>query len=72
MHEDEMVELGLADPLSPEETQINIAPRVLSEANVYQIDSMLKDVIKYGTGKRAMTLNRRDLAVALLPLPPPL
>ena len=61
MHAEEMAELGLADSASLENTEINIAPRVLSETNAYQMDSMLKDVIKFGTGRRALALNRSDI-----------
>lgn len=39
-----------------------IAPRILSPQIHYQIVSMLRDVIKRGTGRRAMQLGRRDLA----------
>ena len=39
-----------------------IAKRVLSQANAYQMDSMMKDVIRYGTGKRALALKRSDIA----------
>jgi penicillin-binding protein 1A len=61
MHAEEMEELGLAEPGSSEITEINVAPRVLSELNAYQMDSMLKDVIKFGTGRRALALNRKDI-----------
>lgn len=36
--------------------------RVIDERNAFLIDSMLKDVVKYGTAARAMALNRSDLA----------
>jgi len=36
--------------------------RVIDERNAFLIDSMLKDVVKYGTAARAMALNRNDLA----------
>jgi len=36
--------------------------RVIDERNAFLIDSMLKDVVKYGTAARAMALNRTDLA----------
>ena len=62
MHAEEMAELGLDDPISAENTEIRAAPRVISEVNAYQIDSMLKDVIKFGTGRRALALNRNDIA----------
>jgi penicillin-binding protein 1A len=38
------------------------AKRVLSAANAYQMVSMMKDVIRTGTGAKAMALNRSDLA----------
>ena len=38
------------------------AERVLDERNAYIMQSMLRDVIKLGTGRRARTLNRSDLA----------
>lgn len=38
------------------------ARRVIPEANSYVITSMMQDVIKRGTGKRAMALGRHDLA----------
>jgi penicillin-binding protein 1A len=39
-----------------------LAPRVISPQNDYLMNSMLKDVIKYGTGVRALALNRSDIA----------
>lgn len=36
--------------------------RVIDERNAFIIDSMLKDVVKYGTAARAMALGRTDLA----------
>ncbi len=38
------------------------APRVVDYDNVYLMTSMMKDVIKRGTGRRAMALGRDDLA----------
>lgn len=38
------------------------AKRVMSEATVYQITSMMRDVVSRGTGRRAMRLGRHDLA----------
>ncbi|MFK7794123.1 MAG: penicillin-binding protein 1A [Gammaproteobacteria bacterium] len=61
MHAVEMAELGLTDPDNLESAEIRVAPRVLSEMNAYQMDSMLKDVIKFGTGRRALALNRNDI-----------
>lgn len=38
------------------------APRVIDERVVYIMDSILKDVIKKGTGTRALSLKRADIA----------
>ena len=39
-----------------------LAPQVLSEQTAWLIDSMLSDVIRSGTGRRALALGRQDLA----------
>ena len=39
-----------------------IAPRVLDEQTAFIIDSMLRDVIARGTGRRARVLDRADIA----------
>jgi penicillin-binding protein 1A len=44
--------------MSPKE----IAPRVISPQNDYLLTDMMADVIKRGTGQRAMALGRTDLA----------
>ena len=41
---------------------VAVAPRVVDERNVFILDSMLRDVIKRGTGRRARALGRGDLA----------
>ena len=38
------------------------APRVLDARNAFIMDSMLRDVIRRGTGRRARALNRPDIA----------
>ena len=38
------------------------APRVISEQNAFLVRSMMMDVIRRGTGKKAMELGRNDLA----------
>jgi len=38
------------------------APRAISPQNAWIMNSMLRDVIKFGTGRRALQLNRTDLA----------
>ena len=44
-----------------QEAQV-LAEQVLDERNAYVMQSMLRDVIKLGTGRRARTLGRNDLA----------
>lgn len=39
-----------------------IAQRVVEERNVFLMNSMLRDVVNRGTGRRALQLNRSDLA----------
>ncbi len=53
-----MGETTTDSPLRP----VNIAERVVSQENIYLMTSMLRDVIKRGTGKRALQLKRNDLA----------
>ena len=45
-----------------DERKSPFAPRVISEQNAYLVRSMMMDVIRRGTGKRAMELGRNDLA----------
>ncbi|ADJ27314.1 penicillin-binding protein 1A [Nitrosococcus watsonii] len=45
-----------------ESTQFSPAPRVITAQNAYLMNSMLRDVIRYGTGRRAKKLERNDLA----------
>lgn len=44
------------------ETPVNIAPRVMDARTNFLMISMLRDVVRLGTGKRALALNRSDLA----------
>ena len=39
-----------------------LAPRVISAQNAYVMDDMMADVIKRGTGRRALALGRSDIA----------
>ncbi len=51
------------DPLSPiEENGELFAPQTVDPRNVYLIRSIMQDVIKRGTGRRALQLRRHDLA----------
>jgi penicillin-binding protein 1A len=38
------------------------APRVIDPRNAWIMDSMLQDVVRRGTGSRALALNRKDIA----------
>ena len=40
----------------------NVAPRVLEPRNVYIMTSIMRDIIKRGTGRRALILKRGDIA----------
>ncbi len=41
---------------------VRYAPRVISEQNAYLVRSMMNDVVKRGTARKAMELGRTDLA----------
>ncbi len=43
-------------------TDINAAPRVITEQNAFLIQDMMRDVIRRGTGRRARVLGRSDLS----------
>lgn len=43
-------------------TSINAAPRAISAQNAYIVQDMMRDVVRRGTGRRAMTLGRSDLS----------
>ncbi|MCB1636467.1 MAG: penicillin-binding protein 1A, partial [Xanthomonadales bacterium] len=47
----------IEDPTGP-----NLAPRAIDERNAFLITSMMRDVVKRGTGRAAMALGRNDLA----------
>jgi penicillin-binding protein 1A len=47
---------------TPEGKAAKPAPRAISERNVYLMTSMMQDVVKRGTARRAMELGRNDLA----------
>ncbi|MDH3353615.1 MAG: penicillin-binding protein 1A [Chromatiales bacterium] len=49
------------EPITPSSLP-NFAPRVVSAQNIYLTRSMMQDVIKRGTGRRARALGRSDLA----------
>jgi penicillin-binding protein 1A len=41
---------------------VKLAPRIISEQNAFLIQDMMRDVVRRGTGRRAMQLGRRDLS----------
>lgn len=41
---------------------LKVAPRVISPQTAFLMDTMMRDVIRYGTGRRALSLRRKDLA----------
>lgn len=52
----------IEDLFEPEEPKAREAPRIIDERVTYVLTSMLEDVIKRGTGRRARVLERDDLA----------
>lgn len=50
------------DAASDGEPKVRIARRLADERSVYILHSMMRDVIKLGTGRRALALGRSDLA----------
>jgi penicillin-binding protein 1A len=51
---------GEEEPTEKEPQQY--APRVMNEQANYIMQTILRDVIQFGTGRRALTIGRRDLA----------
>jgi penicillin-binding protein 1A len=41
---------------------VNVAPQVISPQNAFLVQDMMRDVVKRGTGRRAMALGRNDLS----------
>jgi len=46
----------------PANSELELAPRIADDRAVFILHSILKDVIKKGTGRRALKLKRNDLA----------
>ena len=53
---------ALASEAPPEEQQKALAEQVINPQIHYLINSLLRDVVKRGTGRRALSLGRSDLA----------
>ena len=62
--DEESVELDVAqgEEESDKPALSPLAPRVLAEDNAYQVASMMRDVVRFGTGRKALALGRKDLA----------
>jgi len=54
------IEINLLEQTGPQ--QLKVAPRVISPQTTFLIDTMMRDVIRFGTGRRALSLGRKDLA----------
>ena len=51
------------DKLPPDQAeQQHVAPRVITAQNAYLMTSMMRDVIRHGTGRKARVLGRNDIA----------
>ena len=59
---DGSLEPASVDPFAPVQQQTYQAPRIMRASNNFLTVSMLKDVIRYGTGRKALVLDRGDLA----------
>jgi len=49
-------------PVTANQGALPVARRAVDEQNIWLIDSILRDVIRYGTGRRARVLKRKDIA----------
>ncbi len=47
---------------NPVQAGFNAAPRIITPQNAYIMNSMLRDVVSFGTARRALKLGRKDLA----------
>jgi len=56
------VESGSPSTAAEMTAAIKLAPRAIDGRNAYLITSLLMDVVKRGTGRKAMELGREDLA----------
>lgn len=58
----ESTELATLEDILDQVEPLPEAPRVVEPRTAFLIDNMLRDVVKKGTGRRALTLRRSDLA----------
>jgi len=54
-------DLFIGPPIREEMPPVNIAPRVITPQNAYLMRTLMMDVIRRGTGRRALVLNRKDI-----------
>lgn len=55
-------ETCLMDDSNAENTGFKVAEQIMTPQNNFIMNSLLRDVVKYGTGRKAMSLGRNDLA----------
>jgi len=55
-------ETCLMDDSNAENTGFKVAEQIMSPQNNFIMNSLLRDVVKHGTGRKAMSLGRNDLA----------
>ncbi len=59
---DTVCETCLMDESHIDDGDFHVAKRIMTPQNNYIMNSLLRDVVKHGTGRKAMTLGRNDLA----------
>lgn len=52
----------LMDESTLDDSDFHVAKRIMTPQNNYIMNSLLRDVVKHGTGRKAMSLGRDDLA----------
>jgi len=60
--ETEMISLIESEDAVDDQAVINLAKRIVPAENVYIMTTILRDIVKRGTGRRAKVLKRNDLA----------
>jgi penicillin-binding protein 1A len=59
---EEMTAVDTTEPSTAEVQPLRCAKRAISEQNEFLMHSMLRDVVQYGTARKARELGRRDIA----------
>ncbi|MEC9413442.1 MAG: penicillin-binding protein 1A [Pseudomonadota bacterium] len=59
---DTVCETCLMDESTLDDSDFHVAKRIMTPQNNYIMNSLLRDVVKHGTGRKAMSLARDDLA----------